>query len=599
MVSSCDMDTLLHRLHQWKIEAPNAPAHKWKQDGTWVSISAQELHSRVEALARYLISEGMRAGDIGLIYAYNSSAWVQMDLAFMLTRGSSAGIYVNASVRQIHYIINHSEAKFLVVDRISDTEKIFQGREPSELFPNLRKIIVIRESENLPAWAIHIDEAVERGRRIPSPSFEELVAKLMPDDRAALIYTSGTTGQPKGVCLSHANMTYAASSYSLWNPPKHGQLFSFLPLAHVAERTVALGMGLTNRYAVYFCSSPMAIAQELREVQPTVVLCVPRLWDKLKEGFENRMRQMTEKDQKRIRWAMNVSRKYHSLSLRKKPISPLLRLQYMIADRFVLQKIRTQLGIGQAKKMASGAAALSPATLEWFRGIGVRLIEAYALSESSGLLTCGTTEEETAYTVGVPYPGIEMRLGEDGEIQTRGPHVFQGYFKDEAATAAILKDGWLHTGDIGTIDENGYLKIIGRKREIIKNAEGKMISPLFLEAQLEAHPLIDQAIIIGNERPHLIALLTLAESVRPTNPTTLTIEDPDIVSQIQEHIDMINRESAGHEKIKRFKILARPFSIEGDEMTATMKLKRLVIEKKYSDLIESLYERPRVIEMHS
>ena len=599
MVFSFAMDTLLHRLHQWKIEDPSAPAQMWKRDGEWIPISAQELHSRVESLARYLISEGMNPGDIGLIYAYNSPAWVQMDLAFMLTRGSTAGIYQNAAVRQIHYIINHSEAKFLVVDRLEDTEKIFQGRAPAEMFPALLKIIVIKNRENLPEWAIHIDEAVERGRRQPSPTFEELLSKLNTNDRAALIYTSGTTGQPKGVCLSHANMTYAASSYSLWDPPKRGRLFSFLPLAHVAERTVALGMGLTNRYAVYFCSSPMAIAQELREIQPTVVLCVPRLWDKLKEGFENRMRQMPEKDQKRIRWAMAVSKKYHSLSLQKKPVSPLLRLQYAIADRLVLQKIRTQLGIGQAKKMASGAAALSPATLEWFRGIGVRLIEAYALSESSGLLTCGTTEAETAHTVGVPYPGIEMRLGEDGEIQTRGPHVFQGYFKDEAATAAILKDGWLHTGDIGMITEEGYLKIIGRKREIIKNAEGKMISPLFLEAQLEAHPLIEQAIVIGNERPYLVALVTLAESVRPQNPTTLTIEDPDLVGQIQEHIDAINRECAGHEKIKRFKILARPFSIESDEMTATLKLKRKVIEEKYAELVESLYERPRVIEMHS
>ncbi len=593
------MDTLLHRLHQWKLAEPNAPAHKWKRDGEWVSLSVKELHSRVESLARYLISEGMCPGDIGLIYAYNSSAWLQMDLAFMLTRGSSAGIYINASVRQIHYIINHSEAKFLVVDRLEDTDKIFQGREPNEIFPHLRKIIVIKSKENLPGWAIHIDDAVEAGSRMLSPNFDELLVKVCPDDRAALIYTSGTTGQPKGVCLSHANMTYAASSYSLWNPPKRGQLFSFLPLAHVAERTVALGMGLTNRYTVYFCSGPMAIAQELREVQPTVVLCVPRLWDKLKEGFENRMRQMPEKDQRRIRRAMEISKKYHTLSLQRKPVSPLLHLQYLIADRFVLKKIRTQLGIGQAQKMASGAAALSPATLEWFRGIGVRLIEAYALSESSGLLTCGTTEYETAHTVGVPYPGIEMRLGEDGEIQTRGPHVFQGYFKDEAATAEILKDGWLHTGDIGMIDENGNLKIIGRKREIIKNAEGKMISPLFLEAQLEAHPLIDQAIVIGNERPYLIALVTLAESVRPANPTSLTVEDPILVNQIQDHIDSINRQSAGHEKIKRFKILARPFSIESDEMTATLKLKRLVIERKYADLIESLYERPRVIEMRS
>lgn len=593
------MDTLLHRLHQWKNEDPNSSAQKWKKDQIWHSISAAELHERVESIARYLLSEGMSPGDIGLIYAYNSPAWVQMDLALMLTQGSSAGIYINASMRQIHYIINHSEAKFLVVDRIEDAEKIFQGNNPRDIFPTLRKIIVIGGSDHLPEWAIQIDDVVKRGKEIGGPRFEDMLTKLRADDRAVLIYTSGTTGQPKAVSLSHANMTYAASSYSLWDPPKSGQLFSFLPLAHVAERTVNVGMGLTNRYTVYFCSSPMSIAQELREVQPTVVLCVPRLWDKLKEGFENRLRHLPEKDQKRIRWAMEISRTYQSLVLQKKPVSPLLRLKNAIADRLVLQKIRTQLGIGQALRAASGAAALSPATLEWFRGIGVILIEAYALSESSGLLTCGNTEEETAYTVGRPYPGIEMRLAEDGEIETRGPHVFQGYFKDEAATAEVLTNGWLRTGDIGVIDHAGFLKIIGRKREIIKSAEGKMISPLFLEAQLEAHPLIDQAIIIGNEKPYLVALVTLAESIRPVNASTTCFEDKDLIAQIQQHIDMINNETAGHERIKRFKILAKPFSIENDEMTATMKLKRKVIEERYSDVIDSMYGKQRVAEMQS
>ena len=594
MLSSLAMETILHRLNQWKLEAPAASAQKWKVGHDWKAISVSDLHARVAALARFLQSEGWRAGDIGLIYAYNSPAWVQMDLAFMLARGVSAGIYVNASIRQIHYILQHSEARFLVVDRIDSAHRVFQNRAPKDLSPHLHKVIVLSDEKNLPPWATSFADAVKAGERMTSPTFEEMLKKIVPSDRAAMIYTSGTTGQPKAVSLSYWNMAFAAHSYgATWNPPKTGRLFSFLPLAHVAERMVNVGMGITQRYTVWFCSSPMAIAQEMREVQPTIALCVPRLWDKLKEGFENRMAQMPAEQRERLQRAMEISKRYQSLVLQKKPVPAFLRLRHLIADRMILSKIREQLGVSQAKRTASGAAALAPTTLEWYRGIGVRLIEAYALSESSGVLTCGAGDEEAAYTVGRPYPDIELRLGPDGEIETRGPHVFQGYYKDPAGTAEVLKNGWLHTGDIGAIDERGLLRILGRKREIIKNAEGKMISPLYLETLIESSPLVDQAIVIGNERPYLVALITLSENLRPQRPDGATVEDREALDRIKAHVDEINRDIASHERIKGFKVLANPFSIENGEMTATMKLKRRVIEENYAELIKGLYDRGR------
>lgn len=591
-------DTLLHRLFAWSSEAPDAHAQMWKKDGVWTPVSAGLFAGNVEALARFLMREGFQPGDVGLIFAYNSPAYVQFDLALMLARGSSAGIYVNASAHHIGYIIGHAEAKFLMVDRLEDARRVFEGADPRARFPSLKRIIVNQAEGNLPEWAISFNEAVRIGKelssssreeRSSSPSREELLSSLREDDRAVLIYTSGTTGLPKGVCLSHDNLIFAAKSYSsTWTPPKTGRMFSFLPLAHIAERMANIGIGLTRRYTVYFCSSPLAIASELKEVQPTICLCVPRLWDKLREGVEMKLKAAPEKKRKIAVWAMRVGSERTRRKVEGGFVSPFLALRYRIADKLVLSKIREQLGLKHAARTVSGAAALSPDTLEWYRGIGVNLIEAYALSETTGCLTCGMHDTNTSYTVGVPYPGIEIRLGSDGEIETRGRHVFQGYFKDEKSTAEMLSDGWLRTGDIGKFDENGNLRIAGRKREIIKNAEGKMISPLFIEAKLQAHSLIDQAIVIGNERPHMVALLTLPEGVTASAAVT---------QEVRDFVNGMNRDLASHERVKNFRILPRVFSIESDEMTATMKLKRHVIEKRYEDTVREMYENHRNAEI--
>lgn len=587
------MKTLLHQLFDWSLEAGNIPAQAFKKNSEWQFISARNLKEKVENLARFLRGLGVSQGDVGLIYSYNCPEWVQFDLALMLTGASSGGIYVNASARQVKYILGHSEAKVLLVDSLESIEKYFNKTELLSIFPFLKKVIVIKKNQTeLPSWAIGFDDCLMMGMQNPSITYSDFLQALNPREQAMLIYTSGTTGEPKGVSLTHTNLIFAAWCYSkTWEAPKKGRLFSFLPLAHIAERIANIGIGLNNRYTVYFCTDPLSIASEMREVQPSIALAVPRFWDKLKEGMEKRLGREANRNQKILNFMMKKVYNFHQQKMHGVFVSPTLYFWNWFGNKFFLESLRTQLGLGAAVRVVSGAASLSASTLEWYQSLGVRMIQAYALSETAGVLTCGKPEYDTKGTVGVPYQGIEICIGSNGEVQTRGPHVFKGYYKEPEATKKMFNGDWLVTGDHGEIDSNNCLKILGRKREIIKSAEGKMISPLYLEALLESHPMIDQAVVIGNEKPYLVALLTL------TDYSKYLHQDKEIASQAQQkikaelhsYIEKVNLDLASHERIRQFKIISTNFSIDKDEITATMKIKRRIIEERYHNDISSMY----------
>ena len=589
------MQTLLHLIKAWSDENPQAPAQYWKNKGTWNCFSISDIQKRVTKIANYLISVGMETGDIGLIFAPNSPQWVQLDIALMLAGGSSSGIYTNASNAHMDKVLEKSKASILVVGDAAMYKKIFNKSDPTLKLPHLKKIIVLKGKSDFSPLAISVDQMLSLKVSGPQKSFSQLLQAIDPEQTAILIFTSGTTGNPKGVMLSHKNLAFAAKRYTMnWQPPKEGSLYSFLPLAHIAERIYNLGNGLSYRYPVYFCSGPTQILAELSEVQPSILLCVPRFWDKLKQGVENKIKRGSPKQQKIAAWAFKVGNSFQTQWIQNRHPSLIISAQHKLAEKLVLRKIRESLGMSRIVRAVSGAAALAPETLQWYRSLGVNIIEAYALSETSGILTCGIQGKETAHTVGVPYPDIEYKLRDDGEILTRGEHVFKGYYNDQEATDAMFCGGWLKTGDIGEITESGYLKIQGRKREIIKNAEGKMISPLPIEANLEANHLVDQAIVIGNEKPYLTALLTLnPDSIKnikvEKDSQNVTIETQALTEKINAHLMELNRAAANHERIKNFRILANPFSIESGEVTSTMKLRRQAIEKKYDSIIESMY----------
>lgn len=574
---------LLSSLYQWSQHSPHDLAHQWKLGDQQFSRTSAGLAQDVLSLANYFRKIGIRKGQVGCLFAYNSSDWVLTDLALMLSGCASAGIYLNASTPQFDYILRHTEAVLLFADRWEDLARICGGRDLAAVFPSLKKVI-LRNTSGLDQSSdlfVGLEVALQEGQATSARKMEDFLKEIDPQEMATLIYTSGTTGNPKGVALSHANLWFAANSYSAtWEPPTKGRLFSFLPLSHIAERMSTLGLGLTLRFCVHFSSSPMSIAGELKEVQPTILLCVPRLWEKLKEGVESKLERAPEKKQKLVAWAMKLSQTYWKNRLSGRSNSPWLWLKYKFVDKKILQKIREQLGLAHVLRTASGAAALNESTYQWYLGIGVHLIEAYALSESSGTLSCGFGDQDTSHTVGKPYPGIELRLAEDGEIETRGPHVFMGYYKDPEATKQMLHNGWLKTGDLGAYTDQAYLKIVGRKREIIKTSEGKMISPAMIEAKLQALREVDQAVVFGSERPYLIALISLLPD---------QISTADLRNRIQEQIKAINQELASHERIKKFEVIQTGFSIEAEEVTATLKIRRHIIEKKYSSIIQELY----------
>lgn len=619
--------TLLHDFYRWSQEAPDAPAHASRHADQWKTQTIQQVAQDVLALARFFSQRGRPGFGVGAIFAYNSSEWVKTDLALMLAGKVTAGIYLNASGAQIQHILNHSNAEFIVLDRWEDLKRALsaiglKGRyvppgfqkisavteagtfsveglhrvegagrveelTPADLknyFPSLKHLIFLKEKPvDLSGFCLSFEEAVRLGQNAPNQTFESFLGKIDPSSMATLIYTSGTTGIPKGVALSYRNLKFAASTYSsTWTPPKHGKQFSFLPLAHIAERMTTICLGVTRRYTVHFSSSPMTIASELREVQPTILLCVPRLWDKLKEGVETKLDRATDRQKKILNWAMGAAREYWTAQLEgRSQFRPDLYLKWRLADLLALRKIRQQMGLANVARAASGASALSRSTVDWYLGLGVVIIEAYALSETSGTLTCGSANEMTLGTVGKPYAGIEVRLADDGEVEVRGPNVFMGYYKDPEATAQVFKDGWLKTGDLARWDKNGNLNLVGRKREIIKTSEGKMVSPLMIEGRLSTLPWIEQVVVIGSERPHLVALMTLKAE--------LNCSREEAQAFIQQALAGINRDLASHERIKNFTILEKSFSIESEELTATMKIRRHIIEQRYSDLISSLY----------
>ncbi len=598
------MPTILHRLSRWAEESPSSIAQRFKKEGVWKELTAQDYRDRVYWLALYLRSEGLGAQEAAAILSINQPAWLHFDLAVLLLGAKSAGLYPNSTGPDIQYILDHTEARILGVQNAEFFKKIPDSSK-------LKRIIVFDGDASISPQAISYEAALEKGRALAgqagAPTVRDFLEKLDPNAGAIMIYTSGTTGQPKGALLSHDNLTYTTDIVSrYWNLPMgQGTLFSFLPLCHIAEKLHSVGVGISRRYTVSYCTKFENVSIELPEVQPTLLLCVPRVWEKMMEGVMGKVQAGKGLKKHLASWALGVgARRAHKRfpqSGQAQPLSilPLDLLQNPLADRLVLSKVRAALGLGKAELLASGAAALPAHVCRWFRSIGLEILEDYGQTESTGVICMTERGKDCAGTVGRAVPGIEVKLAEDGEILTRGRHVFKGYFKDAESTAKTLKDGWLCTGDLGRWDERGYLCIQGRKKEVLKTSGGKMVAPLPIEERLKAYEEVSQVCVVGDGRKYLGALITLSEGflarLHEQYPQlrngslgpTLTL--PEVLEPIKKHIAELNQSLAGFEQIKRFAVLAREFSILEGEMTPTLKMKRNVIETRYREVIDQLY----------
>jgi long-chain acyl-CoA synthetase len=445
--------------------------------------------------------------------------------------------------------------------------------------------------------AISADELSERGRAHDAAEWEERWASVTPDDICTFIYTSGTTGPPKGCVISHGNYRSMLDMVLEVEALGDDELtYLYLPLAHSFALLIQFGTVALGATLAYWQRDPLKIVPDLGEVKPTYFPSVPRIFEKIYTAATAAAEKAGGMKKAVFNWAVGVGRRMRETERAGRQPGFLLRKQYEIADRQVLSKIRNLFG-GRIKVAVSGAAPINPDILRFFDAAGVLVVEGWGMTETSTAATIATPDDFKFGTVGRPFPGCEVKIADDGEILVRGPNIFQGYYKNPEATAATLVDGWLHTGDIGEIDDEGYVKITGRKKDIIITAGGKNITPANLEAEIKQHPLVSQCVVIGDRRPYLVAVATLdpeeaekfaSEHELPSNPEALASSEP-IRREIDAHLEKVNAKFARVEQVKKIAILPHDLSQEGGELTPTMKVKRNVVADKYAGEIEALY----------
>jgi len=587
------MATVLHRLARWADSDPQSSAQRFKKDGVWKSISAREYRDRVHHLALFFEAHGMTSQDVSCLLSPNCAEWVHVDLAALLVGAKSAGLYPNSTGKDIGYILNHTEARFLAIK-----DKEFFGK--FEMPERIKLLLVFDGDTSVSPKAVSYEKAIEEGRRLAAApgakTFDDYLKKIDPKAPAFMIYTSGTTGSPKGALLSHDNLAFTSDAVvKNWQLKfATGSLFSFLPLCHIAEKLQSVGVGISQRYTVNFCTKFDNVSLELPEVQPTLLLCVPRLWEKMMEGVMHKVEKGKGAKKVLAQWALAVGERVAAAKYAGRMANPLDLIQLKLADKLVLSKVRQALGLAHADALASGAAALPPHVSRWFRSLGLEILEDFGQTESTGVICMTERGVESAGTVGKPVAGLDVKIAEDGEVLTRGRHVFVGYFKDEASTASTLEGGWLHTGDLAEVTESGLIRIRGRKKEILKTSGGKMVAPLPIEEQLKAASIISQVCVVGDGRKYLSALITLSEGAQADLKAkgalgAKVVTDTDMVAQVKKHVDELNSHLASFEQLKRFAVLANEFSIVDGEMTPTLKMKRNVIETRYRDVIDQMY----------
>jgi long-chain acyl-CoA synthetase len=586
-------DTIPHRLLRQAAANPSKIAYQARIDGRWQPTTWQTYAAQVRTAARALIALGFSPGSKVAILGFNRPEWVILDHAAMMAGGAVAGIYTTCSPDEVQYIVHHSEAHVVLVEDASQLAKVTARRAQ---LPLLRWIVVMRGAEASGDGVLSWDDFNRKAEATPDAELDARLAAIDPAALATLIYTSGTTGPPKGVMLSHANLAWTSQLLiDVGGGVVDGDTsLSYLPLSHIAEQMGTIHMPATAGSTVYFAESIEKLGDNLKDSRPTVFLGVPRVWEKIHAGLAAKLGAATGSRRRLIDWSRRVCTEVHAHLDRGEPVPRLLRLQYALANRLVIQKVKVALGFDRARVLSSGAAPIAPDVLVFFASIDLPIREIYGQSEDSGPTSYNLPGRTRIGSVGPPLPGIEVKIADDGEILVRGPNVFLGYYKEPEATAESLKDGWLCTGDLGAIDKDGFLTITGRKKEIIITAGGKNIAPKNIEAALKQSPVIGDAIVIGDRRKFLSALITLdetaAQKLAPGATATGQLATAtEIRSAIQQQVDEVNQTLARVEQIKKFTILPRAFGITTGELTPTMKLKRKVISQLYQSEIEAMY----------
>ncbi|HEX6459635.1 MAG TPA: long-chain fatty acid--CoA ligase [Thermoleophilaceae bacterium] len=584
--------TLCEAFQLTSAEHPERVALRLK--GGELEITWSEYAEKVKRLAAGFAALGLGPEDTLGIMLTNRPEFHFADTAAMHLGATPFSVYNTYSAEQIEYLVGDAANPILV------TEQAFVDRvlEVQKNANSLKHVVVV--DGDAPEGALTLDEVMERGQ--DGFDFDASWRAVKPDSVLTLIYTSGTTGPPKGVQLTHDNLIQAVRSFDqIIAFPNDGRVVSYLPMAHIAERNCSHYLPLMLGFTVTCCPDPREVIAYLPEVRPTWFFAVPRIWEKLKAAMEAGMQAEQDPERKKAtQWALDVGLRRVRAEQAGEEISEELAAEYAKADEQVLSKVRAMLGLDELESLNVGAAPTPREVIEFFHALGLPLAELWGMSETTGAGACNPPGKVKIGTVGPAAPGIEIRLADDGEVLIRGPVVMPGYRNSpEKTSEALDADGWLHTGDIGEFDEDGYLKIVDRKKELIINAGGKNMSPANIEAKVKAaHPLIGQVVAIGDGRPYNVALITLDPDVAPAFAQQHGIEDTSfenlateqaVIDEVQKGVDAGNQSLARVEQIKKFKLLPTDWEPGGEELTPTMKLKRKPIAEKYAAEIEELY----------
>jgi long-chain acyl-CoA synthetase len=587
-------------LFYYSVETHRKPEHlKIKRDGAWRAVSSEELKRVVEELSLGLRGLGVEAGDRVAILSENRPEWVYADLATLCAAAVDVPIYATLTPPQVLYILGDSESKVLIVSTAAQARKVAEIRAQAR---NLRHVIRMDDGPDFPDWTVSLAEVRARGREALAREPEAVrrrAAQVKPEDLATLIYTSGTTGDPKGVMLTHRNLvSNVDAAHAAF--PEFGAadtVLSFLPLCHVFERTGGYYIMLKSGATIAYAESNEKVPENMLEVRPTLMCSVPRLYEKMYARVNEKVAADPPLRRRIFRWALGVGREHFRRQVEKRPAGALLKLKFALADRLVFSKIKARTG-GRLRLFISGGAPLAREIAEFFGAAGLLVCEGYGLTESSPVISVNRPDDLRPGSVGKPLPGVELKIADDGEILTRGPHVMKGYFKKPEATAeAIDADGWLHTGDVGVLDQ-GFLVITDRKKDIIVTSGGKNIAPQPIENLLKTHPLITEVVMVGNRRHFPSALIvpnfeTLANWAREHGVSYQSPEEliarPEVVALYDETVQGATTHLAQFEKIKKIALLPREFTLEAGELTPTLKVKRRFVEKKYKELIDRMY----------
>ena len=575
-------------------------ALRYKADGIWHDITHQELARRVKHAALGLFQLGIQPGDKVAILSNNRPEWALADFASLTARCPDVPIYPTLPAGQVAYILRNSGAVAAFVSDREQYEKIAEARDDA---PALRHVIVFDEVEGIEGpGVLTLARLIQQGAAAESkyPTYAEDARSVKPDDLATLIYTSGTTGDPKGVMLSHGNFaSNVVAALKVVSIGPDDSALSVLPLSHSFERMAGHYTLFHAGATISYAESIDAVAANMGEVHPTVMLAVPRLYEKIYgRVLENALAGGGAK-RKIFFWAKRNAEAWADLELVGKPIPAWLGLKKKIGDRLVFSKLQARTG-GRIRFFVSGGAPLAPEIAKFFYAAGLKILEGYGLTETSPLISINPMEKPKMGSVGPPVPGVEVRIAEDGEILARGPNIMQGYYnKPEATAEAIDAEGWFHTGDIGELDSENYLRITDRKKDIIVTAGGKNIAPQPIENLVKMNSFVENAVMIGDRRkfpsmlivPNAAAVTKWAsERNLPTDDYGSLLEHPDVVAKIEREIMLNLRDLASYETPKKFALLKDDFTIEGGELTPTLKVKRRIVEKNYAEKIEQLYQ---------